>query len=63
MKVGDLVKHYDQLYAGLGLVVRIDVPAHRDVPRRDAVDFVRVQYGDVTDWIDIEDLEIVNESR
>ena len=26
-------------------------------------DFVRVQYGDVTDWIDIEDLEIVNASR
>ena len=58
MKVGDLVKHYDQLYAGLGLV--IDVASH---PHRDEVDFVRVQYGDVTDWIDIEDLEIVNASR
>ncbi len=63
MRVGDLVKHYDQLYAGLGIVVRIDVPDHRDVPRRDAVDFARVQYSDVVDWIPVTDLEIVNESR
>jgi len=58
VKVGDLVKHYDQLYTGLGLV--IDIASH---PHRDEVDFVRVQYDDVTDWIDIEDLELVGESR
>ncbi len=59
MKVGDLVKHYDQLYAGLGLVV--NVASH---PRFDKEMYhVCVQYGDVTDWIDLEDLEIVNESR
>ena len=25
-------------------------------------DFVRVQYDDVTDWIDIEDLELISET-
>jgi len=59
VQVGDLVKHYDQLYAGLGLVLRVD---HID-QHRNGIDFVYVQYGDVTDWIDIEDLEIVNASR
>jgi hypothetical protein len=60
MKIGDLVKHYDQLYAGLGLVVCIDA-----IPNAtgDAVDFVRVQYSDVTDWFPVEDQEVVSESR
>ena len=57
MKVGDLVKHYDQLYPGLGLV--IDISKH---PSKQTI-HARVQYNDVTDWIAIEDLEIVNESR
>ena len=57
MKVGDLVKHYDQLYAGLGLV--IDVAKHPTCFYGDA----RVQYSDITDWIAIEDLEIINASR
>jgi|TARA_R110000824_G_scaffold5670_11_gene26204 hypothetical protein len=57
VKVGDLVKYHDELYAGLGLVINI-----ANHPRPAAVDFVCVQYNDVTDWIDIEDLEIVNAS-
>ena len=57
MKIGDLVKHYDQLYAGFGLV--IDVAKHPEARHGDA----RVQYSDITDWIAIEDLEIVNASR
>ena len=59
MKVGDLVKHYDQLYAGLGLVV--SVASKPTYPA--TVHYVCVQYGDVTDWIDTNDLEIVNASR
>ena len=58
MKIGDLVKHCDQLYVGLGLVT--GVASH---PHRDEVDFVRVQHGNVADWIDIGDLEIVSETR
>ena len=58
MKVGDLVKSHDQLYVGLGLVTKL--ASH---PHRDEVDFVRVQYNDVTDWIAVENLEIVNEGR
>ena len=61
MKIGDLVKHHDppyELCAGLGLVTGLATHPHRD-----EVDFVHVKYGDFTDWIDIEDLEIVNESR
>ena len=57
MKVGDLVKCHDQLYPGVGLVV--DVAKSSLALHGDA----RVQYSDVTDWIAIEDLEIVNESR
>ena len=57
MKVGDLVKHYDQLYAGLGIV--IGAAKHPSVQTM----YARVQYGDVTDWIAIEDLEVINESR
>ena len=59
MKVGDLVRCHDELYAGLGLVV--NVASH---PRFDKEMYhVCVQYGDITDWIAIEDLEIVNASR
>ena len=57
MKVGDLVRHHDQLYPGVGLVLAVaksSLALHGDA---------RVQYSDVTDWIAIEDLEIVNESR
>ena len=57
MKVGDLVKCHDQLYPGVGLVLAVaksSLALHGDA---------RVQYSDVTDWIAIEDLEIVNESR
>ena len=57
MKVGDLVKYHDQLYPGVGLV--IDVAKSSLAEHGDA----RVQYSDITDWIAIEDLEIVNESR
>ena len=56
MKVGDLVKYYDQLYPGVGLVV--DIAKHPDALHGDA----RVQYSDITDWCAIEDLEIVNAS-
>ena len=59
MKVGDLVKHYDQLYAGPGLVIDT---AKCQIPGWAAASAL-VQYGDVTDWISIEDLEIVNASR
>ena len=55
MKVGDLVKYYDQLYSGLGLVISM-AP---EQPHGEAL----VQYNDVTDWCAIEYLEIVNESR
>ena len=61
MKIGDLVKHHDppyELCAGLGLVTGL--ASH---PHRDEVDFVNVKYGDFTDWIDVRDLEIVNEAR
>jgi|TARA_R110000744_G_C19158447_1_gene540209 hypothetical protein len=57
MKVGDLVRHHDQLYPGVGLVLAVaksSLAEHGDA---------RVQYSDITDWIAIEDLEIVNESR
>ena len=57
MKVGDLVRHHDQLYPGVGLVLAVaksSLAEHGDA---------RVQYNDITDWIAIEDLEIVNESR
>ena len=57
MQVGDLVKHYDQLYAGLGLVVDIAVC---QTPGREQR---LVQYNDAAYWIAIEDLEIVNASR
>jgi len=57
VQVGDLVKHYDQLYPGLGLV--IDISKH---PSKQTI-YARVQYNDVTDWIAIEDLEIINASR
>ena len=59
MKVGDLVKHYDQLYAGFGLVIDT---AKCQIPGWAAASAL-VQYGDVTDWISIEDLEIINASR
>ena len=57
MKVGDLVRHHDQFYPGVGLVLAVaksSLAEHGDA---------RVQYSDITDWIAIEDLEIVNESR
>ena len=56
MKVGDLVMHHDQLYPGVGLVLAVaksSLALHGDA---------RVQYRDVTDWIAIEDLEIINAS-
>ena len=56
MKVGDLVKQIS--WDGVGLVTKL--ASH---PHRDEVDFVRVQYNDVTDWIAVENLEIVNEGR
>ena len=57
MKVGDLVKYHDELYPGIGLV--IDIAKHTEALHGDA----RVQYNDVTDWIAIEDLEVVSGSR
>ena len=57
MKVGDLVKYHDQLYPGVGLV--LDVAKSSLALHGDA----RVQYSDVTDWIAIEDLEVVSGSR
>jgi len=57
MKVGDLVKYHDQLYPGVGLVV--DVAKSSLALHGDA----RVQYSDVTDWIAIEDLEVISASR
>ena len=57
MKVGDLVKYHDELYPGIGLVIDIAKPT--EALHGDA----RVQYSDITDWIAIEDLEIVNASR
>ena len=65
MKVGDLVKHYDQLYAGPGLV--IDIAKGPARPARVVGGWgaasALVQYSDVTEWISAEDLEIINANR
>jgi hypothetical protein len=61
VQVGDLVKHYDQLYSGLGLVV--DISGCQTPGWEPASVLVSYADEDCTYWISIEDLELVNGSR